>query len=278
MTDKFLLACIQMNSGSDMQANIATASRLVKEAKEKGAALAILPENVALMKETGTSYDNIAFTEANHPFLAAATDWAKDLQLFIQIGSLAIRDPGLPKLSNRSLLLSPSGKVVARYDKIHLFDVSLPDGKTYNESANFLHGSEAVAVRLPFGTLGMTVCYDVRFPQLYRALAKAGAEVITVPAAFTKLTGEAHWHTLLCARAIETGCYIAASTQYGTHPGKRETFGHALIVDPWGTIIAEATTPEEQVILAEVDRAKVTKARSHIPALQHDREFSVVVL
>lgn len=278
MTDRFIAACIQMNSGSQMQENITTAEKLTREAAGQGATFVVLPENVALMKESGTSYDSIAFHEGEHPFLKAAQIWAKELGIYLLIGSVAVKRQDTHLLSNRSLLVSPQGEVIARYDKIHLFDVSLHGDKLYHESKHFLHGDTAIVATMPWGCLGMTICYDVRFPQLYRALAKAGAGVITVPAAFTRITGEAHWHVLLRARAIETGCFILAAAQSGSHPGDRETYGHALIIDPWGNVLADAGTAKEAVILSEINLGKVTDVRSQLPSLHHDRAFNVKVI
>ncbi|MFO1186210.1 MAG: carbon-nitrogen hydrolase family protein [Alphaproteobacteria bacterium] len=190
---------------------------------------------------------------------------------WLLLGSLAIRtDEG--RLANRSVLFAPDGQIAARYDKIHMFDVAVSEAETYQESKNFRPGDQAVLARLPWGVLGMSVCYDVRFPHLYRALAKGGAHFLSVPSAFTKVTGQAHWHVLLRARAIETGCYMFAPAQGGRHENGRETFGHSLVVDPWGRVIAEAGE-EPAVVIAKVDPAEVEKARARIPALSHDREF-----
>ncbi len=174
------------------------------------------------------------------------------------------------------MLVAPDGGIAAFYDKLHLFDVTTPDGKTYHESSQALHGGEPVVARTSLATLGLTICYDVRFPGLYRALALAGAEVFTVPSAFTRPTGKAHWHTLLRARAIENAAYVLAPAQCGTHPGGRETYGHSLIVDPWGTVLAEGSAEETGVVTAEIDIAKVVQIRAQLPVLAHHRDLPTV--
>jgi deaminated glutathione amidase len=179
------------------------------------------------------------------------------------------------QLANRALLINPQGAVAARYDKIHMFDVQLPNGESYRESKVFRPGTEAVTADLPWGKLGLTICYDLRFPALYRTLAQAGAEILAIPSAFTKPTGQAHWHTLMRARAIETGCYVIAAAQAGQHENGRETYGHSLVVAPWGEIIAEANGHEPGVIFADIDLAKVAEARAQVPSLQHDRPFKL---
>lgn len=266
-------ACVQMNSGSDMAANIEVAERLIRQAAAQGAAFITLPENVSLMKEHGTSFDGHIYAESDHPALVGLSRVAKECKVHVLVGSLAVAKGD--KLANRSYLLNAEGVITARYDKIHLFDATLSTGESYMESRRFAPGDEAVVASLPWGKLGMTICYDLRFPVLHRMLAKAGAHIISIPAAFTRPTGEAHWHVLLRARAIETGCYVIAPAQYGVHPGERKTYGHSLIIDPWGQIIAEAPAEEEAVIVAEIDPAKVTEARSRVPSLVHERVFSV---
>jgi predicted amidohydrolase len=195
------------------------------------------------------------------------------LKIHLHIGSLALR--ATPERAvNRSFLIGPGGDILASYDKIHMFDIDLGNGESYRESANYQPGETAVISDLPWGRIGLTICYDVRFPSLYRALAESGASFLTVPSAFTRKTGEAHWHTLLRARAIETGCFVFAAAQAGLHENKRETFGHSLIVDPWGTVLAEGGV-EPGVVLATIDPAKVESARKSIPSLQHGRRFSI---
>ena len=212
--------------------------------------------------------------EETHAALAAFRALAKELRIWLHCGSLAVILPS-GKVANRTYVLSPDGAVAAFYDKIHMFDVDLGNGERYMESATFEAGHEAVTVDLPWGRLGLTICYDLRFPHLYRHLAQAGADFLTVPAAFTRVTGEAHWHVLLRARAIETGCFVFAPAQTGVHAGDRKTFGHALIISPWGEILADAGT-DPGVIVTDIDVAEVARARAKIPALTLDAAFSPV--
>jgi predicted amidohydrolase len=212
-------------------------------------------------------------SEQDDTSLKAYRALAAELKIYLHIGSLALRFSP-EKAVNRSFLIEPDGKVLASYDKIHMFDIDLPGGESYRESANYQPGETAVISDLPWGRLGLTICYDVRFPALYRALAESGASFLTVPSAFTRKTGEAHWHVLLRARAIETGCFVFAAAQGGLHENKRETFGHSLIIDPWGEVLAEAAV-EPSVIMARIDPAKVEAARKSVPSLQHGRRFSV---
>ena len=265
------VACVQMRSGTDVAANIADASALIHQAAGQGAELVATPEMTTLLdRKPGAVWDK-STTEDADPGLKAFTVLAKDLKITLLIGSLAVRAQG-NKCANRSFLIGPDGQVVARYDKIHMFDVQLNAGNVYRESDSFAAGSEAVIANLPAGPLGMTVCYDVRFPDLYRQLAVGGAKIIAVPAAFTRITGEAHWHILLRSRAIETGCYIIAPAQGGKHQDGRETYGHSLIIDPWGEVLAEAGI-EPGVITATLDLAKVDDVRGKIPSLKHIRDF-----
>jgi len=268
------IACIQINSGADMNANIARARTLAADAAAQGAEFVAMPENVFLMEAPGQKDKRVFYSEQEHPGVVASMRMAQDYQCWLLVGSVAVKIDDSGKTVNRSLLMNSKGEIVARYDKIHLFDVELPNGETYAESARFLSGKQLRVADVPGAKLGMTICYDVRFAYLYRALAKAGADILAVPAAFTQTTGEAHWHILLRARAIETGCFVIAPAQTGTHPGMRKTFGHALIIDPWGKILADAGT-EEGVIIADIDIAQVAQVRARIPALQHDREFEL---
>ena len=268
----FRAACIQVNASTDLEANLAIATDLIRQAAEHGASLVLCPENVAMMEWGSANIRAKARPEDEHPALAAFRALARELGIWLHAGTLAV--PEGDRIANRTLMLDPQGEIVARYDKIHMFDVDLAGGESYRESATFLPGEAAVLADLPWGRLGLTVCYDLRFPALYRALAKAGADFLTVPAAFTRVTGEAHWHVLLRARAIETGCYVFAPAQTGVHVNDRHTFGHALIVDPWGRVLADAGT-EPGIILAEIDPAKVAEARGMIPALTHDRRFAL---
>jgi predicted amidohydrolase len=206
--------------------------------------------------------------------LATLRELARKLGIYVHIGSLAIK-LSHDRAANRSFLVDSKGDIVARYDKIHMFDVDLADGESYRESRNYRPGELGVLTDLPWGRLGLTVCYDLRFPALYRALAEAGATMLAIPSAFTKQTGEAHWHVLIRARAIENGCFVFAAAQGGKHENGRDTYGHSLIVDPWGRIIAEGGT-EPGVVMAEIDPAEIAKARVRIPSLQHGRRFEII--
>jgi predicted amidohydrolase len=213
-----------------------------------------------------------ARTEAEHPALAAFRELARDLRIWLHSGSLAVlRDDG--KVANRTYVLAPDGAIAAQYDKIHMFDVDLGNGERYAESATFQAGSQARTVDLPWGRLGLTICYDLRFPHLFRHLAQQGASFLTVPSAFTQPTGEAHWHVLLRARAIENGCYVFAPAQTGTHAGGRKTYGHALIVGPWGEVLADAGMAPG-IIMATIDPAEVAKARGKVPAITLNATFA----
>jgi predicted amidohydrolase len=269
---RFTAACVQLTAGADMQANLAEAERLIREAAAAGARFVLTPENTTLMTLSRQETLANAAPEERHPALPRFAALARELGLWLLVGSLTVALGG-DKAANRSLLIAPDGRIVARYDKIHMFDVQIPDGQSYRESATFTPGARAVVADLPWGRLGMTVCYDVRFAQLYRCLAQAGAVFLSVPAAFTQFTGEAHWHLLLRARAIETGCFVFAPAQCGTHPGERKTYGHSLIVAPWGEVLADGGEAPG-IALAEIDVAKVAEARAMVPALTHDRWFA----
>jgi len=264
-------ACVQVNASNDMEANIARTVEMVREAASQGADLICLPENVSMMEFGGENVIAKSYPQGDHPALQAFCGLAREVESWILIGSLAIHlDNG--KVANRSFLLDDQGKVVAQYDKIHLFDVDLGGGESYRESNTFDGGEQAVLAETPWGKLGMSICYDVRFPHLYRDYAQAGANIITVPAAFTKQTGQAHWKVLLRARAIETGCFVIAPGQCGEHKGGRETFGHSLIINPWGEVLVEGGD-EPGLFMAEVDLDEVAATRGKVPSLQHDRDF-----
>jgi predicted amidohydrolase len=272
MTGVFRAACVQLRSGLDIAANVAAATKLIRDAKAAGAAFIATPEMTSLFEaETDALFAKVK-VEADDAALKAFRALAEELSLWLLIGSLPIK-VGERQCANRSFLIDPKGKITARYDKIHMFDVDLPGGEVYRESRNYRPGESASLADLPWGKLGLSVCYDLRFPQLYRALAKAGASFLAIPAAFTHVTGQAHWHVLQRARAIETGCYVIAPAQGGTHENGRRTFGHSLIVDPWGAILAEAGE-DPAIVVADIDPAKVTEARGRVPALTHDRPFS----
>lgn len=268
----FRAACIQVNAGNDLQANIAAASTLAHDARSAGADLVLMPENVVMMEWGRENLVAKAVAADEHPAIDAFGALARELGIWLHAGTMHIR-LGDGRLANRTYMFDPAGTVVAQYDKIHMFDVDLGNGEVYRESATFRPGTGAATVDLPWGRLGLSICYDVRFPQLYRALGKSGADFITVPSAFTRTTGRAHWHVLLRARAIETGCYVLAPAQCGDHAGGRQTYGHALIVSPWGEVLADAGEAPGFVV-AEIDSAQVAEARRKVPALTHDRAFA----
>lgn len=269
----FTAACLQVNASNDLNKNIEVALELIEEAAGQGAELVLMPENVTMMEWGRKATLAKAASEESHEGLEAFRGAARQHGVWLHCGSLSISLPD-GRIANRTYVLNPDGEVTASYDKIHMFDVDLGNGERYAESSTFAPGEEAVLADLPWGKLGLTICYDVRFPDLYRTLAQAGAKLITVPAAFTQVTGEAHWHTLLKARAIETGCYVLAPAQTGTHPANRKTFGHALIIDPWGEVLADAGT-EVGFVSAKIDIGLVDQVRKKMPSLDHDRQFSL---
>ena len=268
-------ALVQLRSGRSVDANLEAAERLIRQAAAGGAVYVQTPENTALMELKPELTLQTAQTEEASAALARFRALARELGIFLHIGSLAIKLDAT-RVANRSYLIDPKGEVAARYDKLHMFDVDLAGGESHRESATCRPGGKAVVVDLPFGRLGLSICYDLRFPQLYRALALEGAEFMAIPAAFTKQTGEAHWHVLNRARAIETGAFVLAATQGGLHENGRATFGHSLIVSPWGEVLAEAGE-EPGVIFAEIDLAASAEARTRIPVLKHGREFEIEI-
>ena len=270
----FKAAMIQMRSGLKPTANIDDAVRLIGEAKSAGAGYVLTPEMTNILAAKREQLFTAVVEENVDVSLATLRDLARKLGIYIHIGSLAIKISN-DRAANRSFLIDPKGDIAARYDKIHMFDVDLADGESYRESRNYRPGELAVLADLPWGRLGLTVCYDLRFPALYRALAEAGATMLAIPSAFTKQTGEAHWHVLMRSRAIENGSFVFAAAQGGKHENGRETYGHSLVVDPWGRIIAEGGT-EPGIIMAEIDPADVAKARARIPSLQHGRRFEII--
>jgi predicted amidohydrolase len=273
MSSPFTVGLVQMNSGPEIEPNIESASAFIREAAAGGAKLIVTPENTTMIETVREKQMARAYPEEKHPGVSAFSELARELGVWLSIGSMTIGLGG-DKAANRSFLFGPDGGIAARYDKVHMFDVEVPDGQTYRESATFRPGEEAVLADLPWGRLGITICYDIRFPYLYRALAKAGASFITTSAAFTEMTGKAHWHVLQRARAIETGCFIFAAAQTGEHTNKRRTYGHSLVVAPWGEVLADGGT-ETGVVLAEIDPALVAKARSTVPSLENDRPFEL---
>jgi predicted amidohydrolase len=269
----FKAACIQLNSGPDIGLNLDLASQLIRDAAGQGAQFIATPENTCHMRHPAEEKLRSALPEECNKALAAFSMLAKELGVWLEVGSLSILIEKENRIANRCYVIQPDGNIAARYDKIHMFDVDLPTGESHRESNLVRPGEKLVTVETPFAKLGLTICYDLRFAYLYRALAQAGANLITVPAAFTVPTGRAHWHILLRARAIETGAFIMAPAQCGTHEGGRATYGHSLIVGPWGDVLAEGGE-EPGIIVAEIDMDASAKARSAIPALAHDRDFT----
>lgn len=272
------IALVQLNDSDNPAENLAATSGYIREAAERGADFILTPEVTNIISASRSHQESELRPEESDPTLAAIRSQARELGRWILIGSLALKtgDPD-GRFANRSFLVGPGGEVAARYDKIHMFDVQITESESYRESASFRPGERMVVADAGFAKIGMTVCYDVRFPHLYRKLAHAGAEVITVPAAFSPVTGEAHWEPLLRARAIETGCYVLAPAQCGEHAvsrGKpRSTHGHSLAVDPWGKVICEAGN-DPGVYLADIDLGLVAESRRRVPSLSHDREFA----
>ena len=273
MASKFLAACIQLNSKRDIESNLAEIFQLLDKALWQGADFITFPECTGMMEPNHYLLKKKAPFEQDHNLLSAIREKAIKGKAWILIGSLAIRLSD-ESIVNRSYLIDAKGNIAATYDKIHMFDVKLDANQVYRESETYKPGSQAVLVDLPWGRLGLTICYDIRFAYLYRTLAQNGADFITIPAAFTRISGEAHWHVLQRARAIETGCYIISAAQCGTHADSRETYGHSLIVDPWGKILADGGK-EIGLISAEIDPNKVNQARTKIPSLSHDRNYDL---
>lgn len=265
----FTVACVQHCAEDDVERNIDEAVHLTRAAAAAGAEFVCLPENFTCLEERDALYLERGHTEADHPALTVFPVLARELGIVLALGSLTIRLPH-DRVHNRSYVIDAQGTIIGTYNKIHLFDVQLKQGETYRESATVEPGTGRRLVELPWGRLGLTVCYDVRFPHLYRALAQDGADFFAVPAAFTATTGEAHWHVLLRARAIENGCYVFAAGQCGKRRWGRRTYGHSLIVDPWGTVLADCGS-EPGYVLARVDRVKVDEAHAMVPSLRHDR-------
>jgi predicted amidohydrolase len=274
---KFIAALMQMNSGDDIAANIAQAEQLLPQALQQKASLVALPENAFYMRREGTAaVKDVAMVA--HPGIVWAQQAAKKHGIWLLIGSIRALEAGASTPFNRSVMVAPDGTIAAHYDKLHLFDVTLEGGHSYRESAQAMAGANPTLLRTPLANIGLSICYDVRFPQLYRQLALAGAELLSVPSAFTRPTGAAHWEVLLRARAIENACYVLAPAQAGVHPGGRETYGHSMMIDPWGSIIAQAGADGPQVITAVIDTAQVASVRAQLPVLQHHRQWGDVVV
>ncbi len=272
------VALIQQTAGREFADNLPWLAGAIRTAAAGGAQFILTPENTAMLEPVRARHLEKACTEDEHPALPLFADLARETGATLLAGSIAIRLPGTgdqgDTLANRSYLFGPDGTILARYSKIHLFDVALPNGETYRESALIAPGDRAVLAQTAFGPVGLSICYDLRFPHLYRRLAQAGARILTVPSAFTVPTGTAHWHVLLRARAIETGCFVLAPAQVGTHAEGRRTYGHSLIVAPWGEVIADGGGEAPGIIQADLDLALVDQARGQVPSLQHDRPFT----
>lgn len=270
----FRAALVQLRSGRVIAPNMEIAEVLIRRAAKDGAGYVQTPENTSIMELETERLLSAIETEENSAPLAQLRALAKELGIWLHVGSLGTK-LGNGKVANRSYLIAPDGTIAARYDKLHMFDVDLA-GESYRESRTFDPGSKAVLADLPWGRLGLSICYDLRFPSLYRALASAGADLIAVPAAFTKQTGEAHWRVLLRARAIETGAFVLAAAQGGLHENGRSTYGHSMIISPWGEVLAEAGG-DPQIILADIDAGLAAAARAKVPSLFHGREFEVEI-
>ncbi|MBB5752462.1 carbon-nitrogen hydrolase family protein [Prosthecomicrobium pneumaticum] len=266
----FKAATIQMRSGRSIERNVEDAEALIRGAAAAGAGYIVTPEMTNIIERDRAALAAALAPEETDFALQRFRELARELGIHLHIGSLAIRNGDA--IANRAFLIGPNGAVIGRYDKIHMFDVDLAGGESWRESATYRPGDTAVVADLPWVRLGLSICYDLRFPQLYRTLAKAGATVLAVPAAFTRQTGEAHWHVLLRARAIETGSFVVAAAQGGRHEDGRTTYGHSLVVDPWGKVIAEAGD-EPGFLVTEIDPAAADEARRKIPALANERAF-----
>jgi predicted amidohydrolase len=272
MTTTFVAACVQMRSARDVLKNRDDAVALVRRAADEGAHFVQTPEMTSLVERSREALFEKVGPQETDPTIAALRDVAREKGIVVQIGSVAVKEG--EKIANRAVLIDTDGSIVATYDKVHLFDVDLPNGESWRESNTYTGGERAVLGETPWGLMGLTICYDVRFPALYRALAENGASFLSAPACFTRQTGEAHWTVLHRARAIETGSFMISAAQGGTHEDGRETFGHSIIVDPWGRVLAEGDD-QPGVVLATIDPALVADARGRIPTLRHGRPFTV---
>ena len=267
---------IQLTSSDDPARNLEVTLDLLDQAADAGAEFIVTPEVTNCVSLSRKRQAEVLTTEDKDPTLAACRDFARARRVWLLLGSLALKRDDDARFANRSFLIDPNGTIAARYDKIHMFDVQIGEGQNYRESKRYAPGTASVLADLPWGTLGITICYDMRFPGLYRALAKAGAELIAVPSSFTVPTGKAHWHTLLRARAIETQCFVLAAAQAGDHECGRQTYGHSIIISPWGEVLAEADGETTGIITATIDLAEVDKARGRIPSLSNDQPFDIV--
>jgi predicted amidohydrolase len=272
MASPFRAACLQLNSGNDLDANLAAVQAMTRKAAGGGAQFVLTPEYALMLDGSGRVMRERALDPEGGPPLRALQELARELGIWLLIGSLTVRTEE-ERMANRSYLIAADGALIATYDKIHMFDVTLPDGRVIRESSAYRPGDRAVIAQTPWGKIGLTVCYDLRFPVLFRTLAQAGALFVTVPSSFQRQTGRHHWHPLLRARAIENECFVLAPAMCGDHPGNRQTYGHSLIVDPWGEILAEAGE-ETGIVYADIDPARVAGIRSMMPSLEHDRSFA----
>ncbi|MFU8865777.1 MAG: carbon-nitrogen hydrolase family protein [Rhodobacterales bacterium] len=271
-------ALLQLTSGDDPVANLGVVKSMMRQARDAGAGFVLTPEVTNCISISRAHQHAVLAHQAEDETLVGLRQEAANLGLWLLIGSLALKtdDPD-ERFANRSFLIAPDGEIRAWYDKIHMFDVQVTEAETYRESSGFRPGDRAVLADTGFARIGMTVCYDVRFPHLYRALAQAGAQILTVPAAFSPVTGAAHWEPLLRARAIETGCYVLAPAQTGLHPsttgGTRRTYGHSMVISPWGEVLSDAGT-EPGITYVDLDMDAVAQARARVPSLTHDRKFA----
>ena len=268
---KFNIACLQTSPKPDFQSALEEAIVLAEESIEAGADFIALPEYCGGMKTEGSAITPPFATEENHPVLIGLRDFAKKRKKYLLIGSIAVTGPA-GKILNRSYIVDEFGNILSRYDKIHLFDIKFSEKESYCESTTVSGGQKAVICETPLGCFGQTICYDLRFPHLYRKLSQAGAQILVVPAAFTKKTGEAHWHVLNRARAIENGAFVVAPCAVGKVEGGGESYGHSLIINPWGEILADAGS-DSGLINANIDLEEVNSARMRIPSLRHDKSF-----
>jgi len=270
----FIAACIQLRSTTDIAENVDTVERMVRKAARAGAHYVQTPEMTNIVDRNRASLAASILPERSDPNIQRLANLAAELGIVLHLGSFALQaEDG--RIANRALLFGADGQLLARYDKIHLFDVDLPNGESWRESAVYRPGDRAVVAELPWLKLGVSICYDIRFPHLYRALAHAGAAALTAPAAFTRQTGEAHWNVLQRARAIENGAFVISAAQAGRHADGRETFGHSIIVSPWGDVLAEGGGEGPEVVIAEIDPAQSVAARQRIPALLNERPFAL---
>ncbi|WP_370200086.1 carbon-nitrogen hydrolase family protein [Roseibium sp.] len=268
----FTAACIQLRSGKTISDNADAAENLIRAAVKDGAQFVQTPEMSNVLVRSREELLERISDAGDDLFLKRARALAAELGIHLHLGSLAVL-AGNGKVANRAFLIGPDGKILATYDKIHMFDVDLPNGESWRESATYEPGTQTVIADLPFAKVGMAVCYDIRFPAIFRTQARQGAQVLTGPAAFTRQTGQAHWHVLQRSRAIENGAYVISAAQGGTHEDGRETYGHSLIVDPWGAVIAEIDNDDPGYVLVEIDTQKVADARARIPAIANERDF-----